>query len=283
MPLQIVYSWTHAVDRAGARKLVEAMRDAALKLPFVKVSDIIEEEWGPQQLRDPEREADPDRPRMTDEEFEAVMRRWPGRWFVKHEDDPDVHMSLIEPVWACYFIAQLNGCDPVTAGLAEHVDKVKVEREFSVEEVSTNLDGKMAWQCKCETMNAFLPGFGGFDNFLQQHTTALKFLEDVEKLGLTLDVWDQGKYWETTNVELLRDELERSAAITAHSIGYLKDHLGDEPDLARDMPLLTHPQFEQLEAKGAEIMAQGPHPSIRRLLEQHEEGEEWKRGREEEE
>lgn len=282
MPMQVVYSWTHEVDRAGARKLVEAMREVALKLPFVSVGEIHEEEWGPQQSRDPERELDPDRPRMTDEEFQAIMRRWPGRWFVQHEGDPDAHMSLIEPVWGCYFTAQLNGCDPVTAGLAEHIDTVKVKREFSVDEVPTNLNGKMAWQCKCETLNAMLPQIGGWDNFFKQHTTVLKFLEEVEKLGFELTVWDQGKYWETLNADLLRKELDRSAAITAHTIGHLKDHIGDEPDLARDKPLLTHPHFEQLEAKGAEIIAQGPHPSIRRLLEEHEEGEEWKRGRDDE-
>jgi len=282
MPLMIDYWWTHATDRAEARLLVAAMRDAALKLPFVSVGEIIEEEWGPQQLRDPEREDDPDGPRMADDELDAFSRRWPGRWFVREPDDMVTHIALIEPVWACYFIAQLNGCDPVTAGLAEHVETVKIEHEFSVEEVSTNLGGKMAWQCRCETLNAMLPQIGGWDNFFKQHTTALKFLEEVEKLGLEPTVWDQGMYWETLNAELLRHELDRSAAITAHSIGYLKDRLDDDPNIARELPLLTHPQFEHLEAKGAEIMAQGPHPSVRRILEQHEEGEEWKHGQDDE-
>jgi hypothetical protein len=282
MPLMIDYSWTHAVDRVGARSLVAAMREAALKLPFVSVGEIIEEEWGPEQVRDPERDDDLAGPPMTEAELEAFMRRWPGRWFVRGPDGTDSHMAMIEPVWACYFVAQLNGCDPVTAGLAEHVETVKLEHEYSVEEVSTNLDGKMAWRCKCETLNAMLPQLGGWDNFFKQHTTALKLIEAVEKLGLEPEVWDQGGYWETLNPDLLREELERSAAITAHTIGHLKDRLNDDPDLAEEMPLLKHPQFERLEAKGAEIMAQGPHPSVRRFLEQHEEGEEWKRGRDDE-
>ena len=276
--MQVVYSWTHAVDRAGARALVQAMHEAALKLPFKEVGPILEDEWGETQVNDPETRGDPSRPRLTEADFERHLRRWPGRWFVQNLGDIDAHMTLIEPTWSCYFIAQLNGCDPVTAGLASHIDKVKVQREFSIDEVRTNLGGKMAWQCKCETLNAMLPQIGGWDNFFKQHTTVLKFLEKIEKLGLELDVWDQGKFWETTNPDLLRDELRRSAAITAHTVGYMKDRLREHPELADEIPLLKHPEFERLEAEGERIMAEGPSPAVRRILDELEEGEEWKHG-----
>lgn len=277
--MQVVFSWTHLTDRAGARELVAAMREAALRLPFVSVSEIFEDDWGPNQLNDPGKRDEPGRPRLTEAQFGRVMRRWPRRWFIQNEDDFDAHGHLIQPTWTCYFIAKLDGCDPVSAGLAQHVETVNVEREFGVSEASTNLHGRMAWHCRCETLNACV---AGWDHFFKQHTTVLKFLEAIEPLGLEMNVWDQGMFWETTNPDLLREEMERSAAITAHTLGHLKSRLKDDTRLAEDVPLLKHPQFEQLEARGAEIMAEGPGRPWREHFRKMNEGEEWKQGAEEE-
>ncbi|MBK8205625.1 MAG: hypothetical protein IPK87_02405 [Planctomycetes bacterium] len=253
MPMQVVYSWTHPTDRAGARRIVAAMREAALKLPFVRVSEIIDEEWGDEQTRDPERRKKR-RKKMSDADLERHFIRWPGRWFVKNDDDHEVDGELIEPTWTCYFTAELNGCDPVIAALASHVSHVNVKREWGgYSEASTKLEGLMAWQCRVETLNASMPQHGGWANFLKQHTTVLKFLGTVEKLGPTLDVWDQDGYWETTSEDLLRKDLERSGAITAHSFGAMKDAMEHGDELGDVLPFLKHPLFEQLEAKGEQI------------------------------
>lgn len=252
MPMQIAYSWTHQIDQAGARTLVEAMREAALKLPFARVGAILTDSWGDEQTRDPDRRRK--RQLKTEADVERHFVRWPGRWFVKNEDDDDADGQLIEPTWTCYFTAALNGCDPVTAGLAQHVSQIKVRREWGgYSEASTRLEGLMAWQCRVETLNASLPQHGGWDNFFRQHTTVLSFLEALEKLGMTLDVWDQGGYWETASKDLLRKELERSSAITARTLGEAKDQMQHGEILRDIMPFLTHPQFEQLEAKGEQM------------------------------
>ena len=275
MPIQIAYCWTHQTDQTGARTLVEAMREAALKLPFAKVGEILTDSWGDEQTRNPNRRRR--RTFETEADLERHFARWPGRWFVKNEDDDDADGQLIEPTWTCYFTAALNGCDPVTAGLSQHVSQIKVRREWGgYSEASTGLEGLMAWQCRIETLNASLPQHGGWDNFFRQHTTVLRFLEAIEKLGVTLEVWDQGGYWETASKDLLSKELERSSAITARSLGEAKDQMQHGEILRNIMPFLTHPQFEQLEAKGEQMANEdSPNRHWMRQAEEHTREEPW--------
>jgi len=260
--MQIAYSWTIEVSRAGARRLVQAMRVEARRLGFAAVSRIAEDQWGSQQTRSDEVRVARRGKEMTEAEFRRHMRRWPGRWFVKNEDDNDAWMQLIEPVWSCYFTAKLVGCDPITAGLSQHIPSLKVQRDWGgVVDVCTGLDGKMAWQCKCETLNAALPQHGGWDNFLAQHTLVLTFLRKVKGLGLELHVWDQGKYWESGNPEVLHDELTRSMETCAEFFGRLKDRVGDSDSLTEIAQVLKHPAFEYLEAKGRKRMRRRDQPS----------------------
>lgn len=288
MPLCIEYRWTKETDEDGARQLVRKMRKAALKLPFKRISKIMEDTWGPKQH--------PKLPR-GERRRKGVMRRWPARWFVQQKEDDEAHMQLVLPQWSCYFVTELNGCDPAYFGLAQYPVRVDEETEFRELAFNTYLEGKYAFWCKVETIFASLPQFGGWKNFLMQHKTVIAMLEQVEMLGVELDVWDQGRYWETTSDDLLRKELEKSTAIVAATMGELKDAIErDDPQAGKRTkkgrklrevnPLLQHPQFEHLEAKGRDIMeesARNMPPWMREMLEGGEEdcGEDWKRGNKE--
>lgn len=250
MPLGIHYKWVHEADRAQARELVRAMHAVALSLPFEHVGEVREEEWSPV----PGGNLDPDRKPGTppsEAEWERLRRRDLGNFGVTH----DSHLSILFPLWTCGFTIHANSCKAFGIGMGEHELETTVEYEDEPwVTFPTGLGGKNAWCHWVETVYASLPQNGGWDNFVRQHMTILNLLERIEQLGISVAVRDDGRYWETANLDVLREELERDLRITAYACSYMRAFIGDDPEAAEQNPILLHPDFERLAEEGAKLI-----------------------------
>jgi hypothetical protein len=255
VPIGIRYEWVHEGDRAQAQELVRAMHAIARELPFEHVGEIIEDEWSPIPggNLDPNRE--PGAP-LTEAEWERLRRRDLGHFGVTKDN----HLSILFPLWTCGFTVRANACKPFGIGMGEHELETTIEYDDEPwVSFPTNLGGKVVWSHWVETCYASLPQNGGWDNFARQHLLVLTLLERIEKLGLKVNVRDDGRYWETASLEALREELERDLRVTAYACSYLRAFIGDDPDAASQNPILLHPDFERLAEEGSKLITIVPY------------------------
>jgi len=109
----------------------------------------------------------------------------------------------------------------------------------------------------CKTQYACNPKLGGVDNFLKAHLGLVRILDHASELGLEVDVYDEGGYWETRNEQELVSEVEASASGIAAMVGALKDMVGSETADRISSPILDNPDFEHLEAAGVKSAEMG--------------------------
>lgn len=102
-------------------------------------------------------------------------------------------------------------------------------------------DGSRQWfwqgWCKTQYASAF-----GQQHFLDCHLRLVGMMEYALQSGVDVTVWDEGRYWETRDRDVLLNELERMNRLTARIAGRFYDS-----GVAVEAPIFEHPEFERLE------------------------------------
>ena len=88
------------------------------------------------------------------------------------------------------------------------------------------------------------------EHFVKAHTNLVALLDAAVKLGIRVEVTDEGEYWETRDAERLLGAVRRSNQLMARFGGALSDQLGPEAKI--EGPIFDHPDFEHLEMEAME-------------------------------
>jgi hypothetical protein len=93
--------------------------------------------------------------------------------------------------------------------------------------------------------------FAWFAVFLRCHKMILSLLKFWRQMGVTVDVSDEGGYWETGSEKKLRDKLQGYNGLVAALAGAFKD-AGEASGKGGSIesPIFAHGDFERLEAQG---------------------------------
>lgn len=212
-----------------ASELVAQLRSGFLDLPFEHVGELLH---------------------FSAEEIEAQIddRESPDRWLlitararVKLGNDPQVYDYVrINPDKLIGFVADPGAeAEAVCLFLARYPETTVVNGRT----VQTRLKG---WQGSafCKTQ------YGGIvsnEHFIKCHLTVIAGLDLARSHGLSIEVLDEGGYWEARDVTALLKELHIWNETIAAFVGALGDAHGGEVQA----PIKDHPEFERLEHFGS--------------------------------
>jgi hypothetical protein len=100
----------------------------------------------------------------------------------------------------------------------------------------------------CKTQYA---GEHGWEHFLKCHRQIMSLLDFWRQLGVTVEVSDEGGYWETRDEKKLRSNLERYDGLVAAVAGIMKDAADTSGEShSIKSPIFARNDFERLEAEG---------------------------------
>jgi len=137
-----------------------------------------------------------------------------------------------------------EGCESALFGLCQYPRRVLSRTG----EVSTGYED--GWMLKgfCKTQYA---GEHGWEHFLKCHRQIISLLDFWRQLGVTVDVTDEGEYWQTRSEEKLRNKLQQYDGLVAAVGGMLKDMPNDSGgSLLVESPIFDYMNFERLEHEG---------------------------------
>lgn len=223
---------TDLKNAKDVRQLVEAIRQHALDLPFAEVGEVKEFKGAEATFEDCD---DPDR-------------------FLKLASALVVPDGLkLHGIPASHIIAFLTmpgeGSDPAIFGFCKYPSQATLP---SGKKMATEKEG---W-CRsafCKTQYASDPKCGGVENFLRCHLAIVKLLDFITATSLaTVEVVDEGSYWTNRNVEALAKEIGKWNEIVAAAIGAFRDSVEGK---MIEAPITAFPNFEHLEAKGQDRIA----------------------------
>ena len=98
------------------------------------------------------------------------------------------------------------------------------------------------WHCSCKTQYA---ANEGEEHFVTCHTTLVALLDEAVRLGFTVDVTDEGEYWESRDLDRLRSHVRTMNGLLAQLGGALHDAIGEDHSV--EAAIFAHPEFERLE------------------------------------
>ncbi|MGA2662237.1 MAG: hypothetical protein ABSH34_32555 [Verrucomicrobiota bacterium] len=236
MGLTIHYKLRALGGEARALRLVQALRQAALDLPFKWVGPI--ENVRGQQCRFEDRPRD-DRSRW--------LLIGATKWIEVREKAPDGAGNIltshqITPLHVIGFEADPgDGCETARIGLCRYPATVSTPKG----PLKTKLPG-WRWSSFCKTQYASNPDCGGVENFLRCHLLVIAMLDKAKAAGCLGEVDDEGGFWENRDLRALVREVGEWNEQIAAGVGRLKDLLG--PGVLSE--ITRFPNFEQLEADG---------------------------------
>lgn len=242
MGLRIHYRLTTPLAHPkDVRRLVETLRQLAFDLPFVEVGE--RTEWT-----------------ATDDT---------DRWLKVQASALVVHGDSHHPVPPRHGIAFSAwpgaGCEAANFGFCLYPSFLYLDSSSGRRRrLATKLRG-WQWSSSCETQYASNPKHGGIDHFLRCHLDVIQMLDFIERCGLaTVEVRDEGTYWEGRDLKALAQEVTAWNEVMAGLFSIMREALGKKLDSA----ITGYPNFEHLEAKGLERLA-----DLRRSLQQSDTGE----------
>ena len=212
------------------RKLVEAIRQHALDLPFKEVGEV--------------------------QQFQGPETRWdnkddPDRWLkiqaAGHVSEGTSHYSI--PARSIIAITTWpgEGCEPANFGFCLYPAYFKAGKR-----IATKLNG-WSWHSFCKTQYASDPNCGGVENFLRCHLCVVKLLDFIKATGLAeVEVSDEGHYWQDRDMKKLAGEVGEWNEMIA---GLASDIRSTANGQTIQAPITGFPNFEHLEAKGLERIA----------------------------
>ena len=175
-----------------------------------------------------------------------VLRRQAGQ-FVRY-DHPRHGEQCCEavPLRGWVFVADVGAdCEPLRIGLCEypaHVWHLGDDR-------ATRLRG---WRLAAFSKTQYA-SLHGWEHFRRCHVAAVDFLAALRLLGFDVKISDEGHYWPHRSERTLREEADKMNRFVAAAAGALKD--AHEDDGGVQAAIFAHPQFERLEAEGADLLA----------------------------
>jgi hypothetical protein len=225
---------TNLTKPQDIRQLVESMRQHALDLPFKEVSEI--------------------------KEFTGPETSW------ETEDDPDRWLKIQTAGHASlgqthYRVPALNivalhtwpgeGCEQANFGFCQYPAYFKPEKR----RIATNLIG-WQWHSFCKTQYASDPKCGGTEYFLRCHLCVIKMLDFIKQTGhVEVEVSDESDYWQHRDIKKLAQKVGEWNELVAGVASELRS-TADAEGKNIVAPITGFPNFEHLEAKGLERIAE---------------------------
>ena len=234
MGLTIHYSLHARGGDAQARRLIQALHQAALDLPFQQLGAITD---------------------LSGVQCDYQHRREddPLRWLLIQcrgsvDIAPNCFVRVAPRRLLAFTACPGEGCESSNFGLCQYPATV----DFQGRTRKTKLSG-WRWSSLCKTQYAANPACGGLPHFLQCHLTVIALLDQARKLGCLAEVDDEGGFWEKRDLPALAEEVGSWNEMLAALGGQLKDVLGQEvqSEIAR------FPNFEHLEAAGQSKLPAG--------------------------
>ena len=253
-----------------AREKIHALHQAAINLPFEKVSEVVELVGEP--CRDEQNKMD---------ELHRFLQLVAARG-IEYENS----YFVVDPVqWIAFSVLPGEGCEYANFGLALFPEttqiklrkpepgadpnqikpggwedfKIKLEEkrtgkidetQVEIRTIPTNLP-HWSWSNFCKTQYASNPEYGGMNNFLKCHGLVVQMLDIAQDLGILKEVYDEGGYWDSRNTQNLCQSVGNYNALVAGVVGGLKTLLTEEGIEAKTQaPITDYPNYEYLEAEG---------------------------------
>ncbi len=136
-----------------------------------------------------------------------------------------------------------DGCESTLFGLCQYPRRVP----FRVTPVPTGYEGWLLTG-HCKTQYA---GEHGWEHFLRCHRQIISLLDFWRELGVTVEVIDEGEYWETRSEEKLKTRLRQYDGLIAALSGMMKDAAAASASGLRvESPIFDYARFERLEHEG---------------------------------
>ena len=137
-------------------------------------------------------------------------------------------------------------CEPLWLGLCRYPASVRAGgRELRVPRGA-------AWRLKGFSKTQYA-SLHGREHFRRCHVAIVDFLAALRPLGFDVKISDEGHYWPRRSERALRAEMEKMNRLVAAVAGIAKDV--HEDDGGVQAAIFAHPQFERLEAEGADLLS----------------------------
>jgi hypothetical protein len=137
-----------------------------------------------------------------------------------------------------------EGCESALFGLCQYPRRILSHTG----KVSTGYEDGWLLKGFCKTQYA---GEHGWEHFLKCHRQIISLLDFWRELGVSVEVTDEGGYWETRSEEKLRAALRRYDGLVAAVGGMLKDQPSNSgKGLSVESPIFDYANFERLEHEG---------------------------------
>jgi hypothetical protein len=239
-------------DEADVARLIGALRERALALPFDAVSEIVR--LDERAMAEPSPLHGLRFARLEDvAHVAAVWQRdvhYRQSLGMTDEDEYEVledgtHLyrpvevpADVPAVAIGFAIAPARGSEPATFGLCRLGD----------EEHRT----RWSWHCYCKTQYASMVSD---ENLVRCHTSLVALLDalpEVAGAGMTVEVHDETGYWESRDVAALVASVTAMNRIVAGFAGQLTDAVRDAGGDSAQVQgaIFEHPDFERLETEG---------------------------------
>jgi hypothetical protein len=177
------------------------------------------------------------------------------RWAIEYQSIPvpgerGCYEGVVVPAEAGYIFPVVVGkdCEPLWLGLCRYPKTVLL----ATRRCRTHLPG---WRLSGFSKTQYA-SLHGWEHFRRCHTAVVDLLHGMRGLGLAVEINDEADYWPGRSLAVLRKNLEQMNGAVAALAGALKDGDENTDHGARvESPIFHHPQFERLEAEGAEKMS----------------------------
>lgn len=170
-----------------------------------------------------------------------------GEYFLKYRHpEYGEQWAEVYPVRAWMFVVDVGAdCEPLRLGLGQYPARV---RHLGGERATRMSRG---WRLSGFSKTQFA-SLHGWEHFRRCHTAVIDLLHGMRRLGLRVEIFDEGDYWPRRSVTKLRAELDLMNGVVAAAAGALKDLDEAINGQSRvESPIFAHKNFERLEAEGA--------------------------------
>jgi hypothetical protein len=232
MGLTIHWHFQGPKTKPEVQAIIEKMRQRAMDLPFVSVSEVVHFRGKKAQFSQDQNE--------------------PFRW-LKIQARETVWTNRGTIGWDCpakeiigFQILVAPGSEPMDVFLATYPKSILVTDYWGRRKRLRTNRHEWSGEAFTKTQYASNPKCGGVANFLRAHLSVCRMLDYAKELGILAEVSDEGEFWEKRDVKALAAEVGEWNSMIGAFTGAMDELVG--PKVAA--PIKSFPDFEHLEAKG---------------------------------